>query len=84
MGDIKTNADAIEGLSFEQAISNLEETILRMESGETPLESLVKNYQIGVKLLKHCREKIDAAEMKIKEVHEIDGYLVEKEFDDLA
>ena len=57
MGDIKTNATAIvTDLSFEQALANLEEVIQRMESGETPLEALVENYQNGVKLLKLCRE----------------------------
>ena len=39
-------------LSFEDALSRLEETIHRMESGDSPLESLVENYQSGVKLLK--------------------------------
>ena len=51
-------------LSFEQALSNLEEIIRQMESGEAPLESLVTHYQTGVKMLKLCRERIDSAEMK--------------------
>ena len=62
-------------LSFEDALSRLEEIIHRMESGDSPLESLVKNYQSGVKLLKICRSKIELAEMKIKEVTDQDGKL---------
>ena len=62
-------------LSFEDALSQLEEIIHRMESGDSPLESLVKNYQSGVKLLKICRSKIERAEMKIKEVTDQDGKL---------
>jgi exodeoxyribonuclease VII small subunit len=55
-----------------------------MESGEAPLDSLVKNYQNGLKMLNFCRGKIEAAEMKIKEVQEKNGGLIEKDFDDLA
>ena len=69
-------------LSFEDALSRLEEIIHRMESGDSPLESLVKNYQSGVKLLKICRSKIELAEMKIKEVTEQDGKLTTKDFSD--
>ena len=69
-------------LSFEDALSRLEEIIHRMESGDSPLESLVKNYQSGVKLLKICRSKIELAEMKIKEVTDQDGQLTTKDFSD--
>tara|TARA_B100000945_G_C20058895_1_gene447068 strand:- start:5 stop:244 length:240 start_codon:yes stop_codon:yes gene_type:complete len=55
-------------LTFEDALSRLEEVVHRMEAGDIPLESLVENYQAGVSLLKLCRAKIEAAEMKVKEV----------------
>ena len=66
-------------LSFEEALSRLEEIIYRMESGESPLESLVENYQSGVQLLKLCRSRIESAEMKIKEVTEKDGDLMSQD-----
>ena len=62
-------------LSFEDALSRLEEIIHRMEAGDSPLESLVKNYQSGVNLLKLCRSKIELAEVKVKEVTDQDGNL---------
>ena len=71
-------------LSFEQALSSLEQIIREMESGEAPLESLVTHYQEGVKMLKLCRERIDSAEMKIKEVNESDGALIEKDSEEVA
>ena len=67
-------------LSFEDALSRLEETIHRMESGDSPLESLVENYQSGIKLLKICRSKIERAEMKIKEVTDQDGKPTAEDF----
>ena len=81
MGDIEKQLNDDE-LSFEQALSNLEEIIHQMESGEAPLESLVTHYQTGVKMLKLCRERIDSAEMKIKEVNEANGALIEKDFEE--
>jgi exodeoxyribonuclease VII small subunit len=55
-----------------------------MESGEAPLDSLVTNYQNGIRLLKFCRKKIESAEMKIRKVQEDDGELIEKKFDNLV
>tara|TARA_Y100001933_G_C18742569_1_gene456408 strand:+ start:346 stop:600 length:255 start_codon:yes stop_codon:yes gene_type:complete len=67
-------------LSFEEALSRLEEIIHRMESGDSPLESLVKNYQSGVNLLKLCRSKIELAEVRVKKVSEQDGNLSATDF----
>ena len=84
MGNSKKNTDEEAELTFEQALANLEEIIHRMESGEAPLESLVTHYQSGLKMLKLCRERIDAAEMKIKEVQEKEGTLIEKDFEEIV
>ena len=84
MGKPEKQSDEEEEVSFEEALANLEEIIQRMESGEAPLDSLVTNYQNGIKMLKFCRGKIEAAEMKIKEVQEKDGVLIEKDFDNLV
>lgn len=67
-------------VSFEDALSQLEEVIHRMETGESPLESLVENYQSGVRLLKLCRSKIELAEMRVKEVTAKDGKLSPQDF----
>ena len=79
----KQSEDKVE-LSFEQALANLEEIIQRMESGEAPLDSLITNYQNGIRMLKFCRKKIESAEMKIKKVQEKNGELIEETFDDLV
>ena len=67
-------------VSFEDALSQLEEVVHRMETGDSPLESLVENYQSGVRLLKLCRSKIERAEMKVKEVTDQDGELELRNF----
>ena len=73
-----------EDISFEEALANLEEIVQRMESGDAPLDSLVQNYEKGVKLLKICRDKIEGAEMKIKEAQTSSDKYVEKDFDDVV
>ena len=84
MGTPEKQTVAQEELSFEQALENLEEIIQRMESGEAPLDSLITHYQTGVKMLKLCREKIESAEMNIKEVQEKDKELIKKDFEDMV
>ena len=73
-----------ENISFEEALANLEEIVQKMESGDAPLDSLVQNYEKGVKLLKICRDKIEGAEMKIKEAQTSSDKYVEKDFDDIV
>ena len=73
-----------EDISFEEALANLEEIVHRMESGDAPLDSLVQNYEKGVKLLKICRDKIEGAEMKIKEAQTSSDKYVDKDFDDVV
>lgn len=55
-----------ESLTYEQAVAELESIIDRMESGETPLEEALADYERGVGLLRRCREVITAAEQKIE------------------
>ena len=83
MGKPEKQSDEEEEVSCEEALANLEEIIQRMESGEAPLDSLVTHYQTGVKMLKLCRNKIEGAEMKIKEVQEKEGAFIEKDFEDM-
>ena len=54
-------------INFEQAIQELDEIVSNMESSDLKLDSLVGNYQKGIKLLSICRKKLDDAELKIKE-----------------
>lgn len=83
MAEEKTDGTGTEEdteVSFEDALSQLEDVIHRMETGGSPLESLVENYQSGVRLLKLCRSKIELAEMKVKEVTDKNGKLESQEF----
>lgn len=51
--------------SFEQAISELEEVVTKLEDGEISLEESIEYFQKGVELSKMCNKKLDEAERKI-------------------
>jgi len=53
-------------LTFEQALENLEEIVSAIEAGEIGLEESIAKYAEGIKLIKHCRGVLDAAEKKIQ------------------
>jgi exodeoxyribonuclease VII small subunit len=55
-------------LKFEDAINQLDEIVSKMEHTEVDLDSMIKNYQSGISLIKHCQKKIEEAEFKLTEV----------------
>jgi exodeoxyribonuclease VII small subunit len=52
--------------SIEQAMERLEKLVGEMESGQLPLDKLIAGYEEGVKLVRLCQEKLDAAEQRIQ------------------
>jgi len=68
--DEQADASDPQQLSFEQAISQLEQLIEKIESGEVGLEEALKHYEHGTELIKRCRSILDAAEKRIAELTE--------------
>jgi exodeoxyribonuclease VII small subunit len=52
--------------SFETAVQRLETIVEQMESDQLPLEELLVRYEEGIKLVKFCSEKLQAAEKRIE------------------
>jgi exodeoxyribonuclease VII small subunit len=63
-------APPVEGLSFEQALDELDALVRRMESGELALDESIAAYRRGAQLAQHCQAKLAAAE---QEVSKLDG-----------
>lgn len=59
---------SLDGLTFEQALAQLESIVDRIESGEVGLETALAEYEKGVALLKRCRSILDHAEQRITEL----------------
>lgn len=52
--------------TFEQALTELEEIIKKLEDGRLPLEDAVKAFERGAELKKICEEKLKNAQLKIE------------------
>ncbi len=52
-------------MKFEEALKELEETVRKLESGETSLEEAIELFEKGVGLTKQCRKLLEGAELKV-------------------
>ncbi len=60
------NVDSQNADSIESSMGRLEEIVSEIETTPPPLEILIERYEEGMKLLKSCRGKLDAAERRIE------------------
>jgi exodeoxyribonuclease VII small subunit len=59
---------AIEDLSFEEALAQLDETVDALESGSLTLAQSMAMYERGMKLARVCNEMLTSAEMRITRI----------------
>ena len=52
-------------LSFEEALSRLEEIVRHLEKGDLPLNDSLTLYEEGTKLIAQCSKLLDEAEQKV-------------------
>jgi len=55
-------------LTFEAALSRLEEIARLLESGEAPLEESLALYEEGMKLIEFCNAKLNEAAKKVQKL----------------
>ena len=51
---------------FEQALSELEALVTRLERGDLPLEEALKSFERGVALTRACQAALTAAQQKVE------------------
>lgn len=61
-------SDDVSKLSFEQAVGELESTVQRLESGDLSLTEAIALYERGMRLVQHCNDALDAAELQVQEL----------------
>ena len=63
-------ADAadIDGLSFEQALAELEKNVAQLETGQAPLEQSIELYERGARLKAHCESRLEAARLRVEKI----------------
>ena len=59
---------AVEKMSFEDAMKELEAVVGKLESGDVPLEDSIKLYERGAALKVHCQKKLAEAEEKVAKI----------------
>lgn len=68
MPETSNSTAALETLSFEQALGELENIVRGLEAGETELEKSITAYERGIALKKHCEAKLKDAQAKIEKI----------------
>lgn len=58
--------------TFEQSLRDLEQIAEKIESGEIGLEESINQYEKGMELVKHCRDILGKAELRIQKLQESD------------
>lgn len=58
---------------FETSLSQLEQIVQSMESGELGLEQSLQQFEKGIKLAKNCQNALSNAELKVNQLIEDNG-----------
>lgn len=62
----------MEKYTIDSALARLEEITQSLEKGEYELETAMKVYEEGVRLIAYCNKCLNAAAQKVSELSEID------------
>lgn len=68
-----TASESDQQFEFEQALGQLEQLVLRMESGELSLQDSLQAFEQGVHLTRQCQQALSAAEQRVQILMEQNG-----------
>ena len=68
-------------VNFEKALAELEKLVEEMEQGKLSLEESLKRFEKGIALTTDCQQALQKAELKVQELIEKNGQLLEKDFE---
>lgn len=68
-------------VNFEKALAELEKLVEEMEQGNLSLEESLKRFEKGIALTSECQQALQRAELKVQELIEKNGQLLEKNFE---
>ena len=72
-----------DSIEFEPALAELEEIVRKLEAGSLALDKSIELFQRGIELAKVCKQKLDAAELKVsKLVKDKEELFREEEFEE--
>jgi exodeoxyribonuclease VII small subunit len=59
---------AIDTMSFEDALAELEQIVRRLEAGQVKLDEAIRCYERGARLRRHCEGKLDEAQQRVERI----------------
>ena len=72
---------AKKSVNLEKALTELEKLVEEMEQGNLSLEESLKRFEKGIALTSDCQQALQMAELKVQELIEKNGKLLEKDFE---
>ena len=67
---------------FEDALEKLENIVREMEAGEMPLDSALKSFEEGIRLIRFCSAKLEDTQRRVEQLLEKENSLQIKNFQD--
>jgi exodeoxyribonuclease VII small subunit len=67
--------------NFEKALTDLEALVEEMEQGKLSLEESLKRFEKGIALSSECQQALQSAELKVTQLLEKNGKLLEQDID---
>jgi exodeoxyribonuclease VII small subunit len=61
-------APEVLGMSFEQALTELEKIVQDLERGQLDLEAAIQAYERGTALKEHCQRKLQEAQLRVEKI----------------
>lgn len=61
-------ASAVDAMSFEDALRELEAIVETLEQGRGSLDDAIAAYERGAALKKHCQTKLEEARLKVEKI----------------
>jgi exodeoxyribonuclease VII small subunit len=63
----------VDGMTFEEALAELEAVVTRLERGDVALDDSIALYERGARLRAHCQKKLADAEERVSRITLQDG-----------
>ena len=67
MAETSVPAD-IAAMSFEEALTELEQIVRRLEGGQVKLDEAILSYERGAQLKRHCERKLSEAQQRVDRI----------------
>ena len=63
-----SQAEPLEKLSFEEALSQLEAIVDQLERGDISLDKAIDSYSRGMALKGHCQARLEEARLRVEQI----------------